>query len=248
MHYIESQLSLLDRTKVPHHVAIMMDGNRRWEKRNRFQNIKNIVMGEGHAAGAKVLTTTVEAALELGIKILTVFGFSTENWLRPQKEVDFLLTLFEDYLRENRQKMVNLGVRFSTIGDLTPFPKSLKDEVEATVAATQSQTKIDFVIAMNYGGRDDLKRAFKKMLTAANATCNFEIDEKMIASCLDTARYPDPDLLIRTSGEMRVSNFLLWQTAYSEFYVTDVLWPDFSPEELLKAVASYQTRNRRLGR
>lgn len=230
---------------VPRHVAIIPDGNRRWAKK---QSLKDLM--RGHWAGASNLTKIVEAASDMGIKVLTVYSFSTENWQRPKIETNTLFNIFERYLRENRPKMVSEGVRFHTIGDLSPFPDKLKKEIATSREQTANGTTLDLVLAMNYGARDEIKRA---MISMGRAVQKGELDprkicEKMIASHLDTHPFGDPDLLIRTSGELRVSNFLLWQLAYTEMYVTDVLWPDFTSRDLLDAVLDFQKRNRRLGK
>lgn len=226
---------------VPRHVAIIPDGNRRWAQAQPTFNLM-----KGHWAGASIVTPIVEAAADLGIKVITIYSFSTENWNRPPLEVETLMTIFETYLRENRQRMVEKGVRFGTIGDLTPFPQRVKDEIEITRNATAEGGRIDLVLAMNYGARDEMRRAIRRMVEAKLSS--EEITEETISSHLDTSRYGDPDLLIRTSGEQRISNFLLWQLAYTEVYVTDLLWPDFTPRDLLEAVLDFQKRKRRLGR
>lgn len=237
------------KNNIPRHVAIIMDGNRRWGRKNKLQGFKDFMSG-GHWAGASALLPVVEYAKELGIKTLTVWGLSTENLLRPADEVATLYQIYEAYLRDNRQKMVKEGVKFDTIGDLSPLPASVKVEMIKTLEATKECSGITLVVALNYGGRDDLRRACQKI---ADQCLAGKLDPKMISEetiqkNLDTASYADPDLLIRTSGEMRISNFLLWQLAYTELYITDVLWPDFKPEDLLKAVVHFQNRERRRGR
>lgn len=226
---------------VPRHVAIIPDGNRRWAQAQSTFNLM-----KGHWAGASIVTPIVEAAADLGIKVMTIYSFSTENWNRPSHEVETLMTIFETYLRENRQRMVEKGVRLGTIGDLTPFPQKVKDEIEKTRAATGGGERIDLVLAMNYGGRDEMRRAIRAIVEAKLS--HEEITEETISRYLDTSPYGDPDLLIRTSGEQRISNFLLWQLAYTEVYVTDLLWPDFTPRDLFDAVVDFQKRTRRLGR
>lgn len=240
--YTDEELAVIDRKTAPAHVAIIMDGNRRWQKQKRGR--------EGHRAGTENLLTIVQAAEELGIKTLTVFGFSTENWMRSRSEVALLLRLFQSYLSEYRQMMKERGIAFHVIGDITAFPDRLREEIVKTVEATRDGKKIQFVCALNYGGRDEIVRAMGSMITdyEKRKLKKEEITEEKVASYLDTAAFGDPVLLIRTSGEMRLSNFLLWQLAYTEIYVTEKLWPAFTPNELLKAVGAYQGRQRRYGR
>ncbi len=243
--YSNEELAIVQQHPVPKHIAIIPDGNRRWAKKQSAFNLM-----KGHWAGASILTTIVEAASDLGVEALTVYSFSTENWLRPKQEVQTLFSVFETFLRKNRSKMVGLGVRLGTIGNLAPFPDSLKEEIEKTREATADGKTIDLVLAMNYGARDEMRRALVSMVGAMERG-DLEkelITEEVIADYLDTARYIDPELLIRTSGEQRISNFLLWQLAYTEVYVTDVLWPDFTPRDLLDAVLDFQKRIRRLGK
>ena len=231
----------MQKETIPHHVAIIMDGNRRWAKK------KNPL--QGHWAGAEIVLDIVRAASDLGIKVLTLYGFSTENWSRSAVEVAALEEIIEVFLRDKREQMIEQGVRLHIIGDLMPFPESLKKEVARSLDATKESKTIDLVVGLNYGGRDDIRRAFDKMVDAIGEGTldKNKITESTIASFLDTAPFGDPDLLIRTSGEMRVSNFLLWQLAYTEIYVTQLLWPDFTPQELTQAVLSYQQRRRRIG-
>lgn len=229
--------------KVPHHVAIIMDGNRRWAKQ---QGLPSIV---GHWKGAETLTNIVRAAKKIGIKVLTVYAFSTENWGRSSEEIEALMDLFKAYLRDQREPMLLDGVRLSAIGDLTKMPADVVREFEISKTHTQDCKKIDLVLAFNYGGRDDIRRAVVAMMgdLQNGILAKEDVTEQMIGRYLDTARWPDPEILIRTSGEKRQSNFLLWQLSYSEFYHTDVLWPDFDEQELLKAVNEFQKRQRRLG-
>lgn len=243
--YTDEELFAVQRLPIPEHIAIIPDGNRRWAKKQSAFNLM-----KGHWAGASIVTTILEAASDLGVKVLTVYSFSTENWQRPEAEIQTLFTIFKTYLRENRAKMIEMGVRFGTIGNLDPFPKSVKEEIEKTRLATSRGTTIDLVLAMNYGARDEMRRALVSMVGAIErGDLNKEqITEEVINGYLDTAPYCDPELLIRTSGERRISNFLLWQLAYTEVYVTDVLWPDFTPRDLLEAVLDFQKRTRRLGR
>lgn len=241
--YISDESALLDLTKVPSHVAIIMDGNRRWAKRQGLPGVM------GHWKGAETLFKIVRAASDLGIKTLTVFSFSTENWRRSKDEVDALMHLFKVYLKKERQAMVDEGVRLGTIGDLSGLPSFVLKELELSKSCTQHCSKIDLVLAINYGGRDDIRRAFVAMMEDCEKgrLSKTEVSEKLISAYLDTAKWPDPELLIRTSGERRQSNFLLWQLCYSEFYHTDILWPDFNEHDLLQAVRQHQLRQRRLG-
>jgi undecaprenyl diphosphate synthase len=239
----------LKKEAIPRHVAIIMDGNRRWGKKNKFNGCKDILSG-GHWAGAEALLPIVRTSKDLGIEVLTVWGLSTENFSRPQSELDVLFHIYEVYLRKNRAEMVASGVKFKTIGQLNSLPKSVIKEIEITKEATKECHDITLVVALNYGGRDDLKRACQKIVDDClkKHLLKEEITEELISDYLDTAPYHDPDLLIRTSGEMRVSNFLLWQLAYSEIYITETLWPDFKPADLQQAVLHYQNRERRRGK
>lgn len=243
--YTNEELALVQQSLIPQHVAIIPDGNRRWAKRHSSFNPM-----KGHWAGASVVTKIVEAASDLGIKVLTIYTFSTENWQRPHLEVKTLLAIFEKFLRENRLKMVSLGVRFGTIGDTTPFPPEVKKEIKKTIEATHQCEGMDLVLAMNYGARDEMRRAMLSMMRDCEQRklSRDQITEETITKYLDTAAYGDPELLIRTSGERRISNFLLWQLAYTEVYVSEVLWPDFTPRDLLEAVYDFQKRTRRLGK
>lgn len=241
--FTQEQRSLLDQVNLPKHIAIIPDGNRRWAK------VANGSSNMGHRAGAHVLMDTVRAGRELGIKTITFFLFSTENWARSQEEIAALMWLLQEFLLEQCQEMKELGVRLRTIGDLSSFPPEVVEVVLATVEETSEGNDIDMVLALNYGGRDEIRRAVQRLChdVADNKITPEEITEKMIENHLDTACYCDPDLLIRTSGEMRISNFLLWKLSYTEFYMTDVLWPDFTPNDFFDAIVDFQKRQRRLG-
>ncbi len=241
--YSQEDLANLNPNKVPQHVAIIMDGNRRWAKRQGLPTMM------GHWKGAETLTKIVRAASELGIKVLTVFAFSTENRGRAKEEIDALMHLFRVYLQRQREPMIHEGVRLEAIGDLPRLPLAVQNELNLSRAKTAHCKKIDLVLALNYGGRDDIRRAIVAMMGdfERGALAKEQISEQLIGQYLDTARWPDPDLLIRTSGERRQSNFLLWPLSYSEFYYTDVLWPDFDQHELLRAVIEGQQRQRRIG-
>lgn len=242
--FSDEDLSLLDRSAIPNHVAIIMDGNRRWAKNHSLPLIM------GHWKGADVLTQITRAASQIGIRTLTVYSFSTENWSRSQEEIDGLMELFEVYLRGERDRMRQEGVCLQTIGDLSRLPSSVQSEIRLTKDATADSKKIDLVLAINYGGRDDIKRAVQRIVEEIEQgkLSKHQISESLINSYLDTALWQDPDLLIRTSGERRQSNFLLWQLSYSEFDYTNVLWPDFTPSDLLTSVCKWQSRAKRLGR
>ncbi len=237
--YSAEELFAIDFLHGPKHIAIIMDGNRRWAKD------RGLPSAMGHWEGAEILIEIVLAGLELGVKTLTVYAFSKENWGRPVGEVGYLMDLFQLYLIRQKERMVREGIHLDAIGDLEGLPQKVLDALNETKKATEHCNRINLVLALNYGGRDEIRRAVVKIVEEKIAPD--QITEKSIAKYLDTNRFGDPDLLIRTSGEMRLSNFLLWQISYAEIYSTEVLWPDFSSKELLKAVLSFQKRNRRLG-
>lgn len=237
--FSEEDLSRLDLSKTPGHIAIIMDGNRRWAK------AKGLPSAMGHWEGAEALTDVLRAAAELGVKTLTVYAFSTENWGRPKEEVEDLMNIFQLYLQRKKETMIRDGVRLDAIGDLTKLPENVTKELEETKKATQHCDRINLVLALNYGGRDEIRRAVQKIVEEKLEPD--QITEECISKHLDTGDYEEPDLLIRTSGEMRISNFLLWQISYAEFFCSEVLWPDFSPKELYRAILTFQSRNRRLG-
>lgn len=238
------QLARLDPARIPHHVAIIPDGNRRWAKK-RFASAQ-----EGHREGADTLMETVRAAKDLGVKIITFFAFSTENWMRPKEEVIALMALFTDYLLEQRKEMVQNGIKLETIGDASSLPFFLNKTIKDSKEATQHCDKIRLVLALNYGSRNELCRAFKAMLHDYDQQLitKDDVNEDTIARYLDTNKWRDPDLLIRTSGELRISNFLLWQLCYTEIHMAPVLWPDFNSHHLLAAILDYQERERRWGK
>lgn len=241
--FTPEQLALLDPTRIPKHIAIIPDGNRRWAKAQKDSAEK------GHHRGANTIIDTVKAALELGVKTLTFYCFSTENWTRSPKEIHFLMWLLEDFLNEHCAELQRLGVKFNTIGNLQVLPKEALMAVERTRDATAHCQNINMVAGINYGARDELCRTFQKIAAdAKNGKLKIEeITEGLISGYLDTAPWGDPDLFIRTSGEMRISNYLLWQLAYAEIYFTNVLWPDFKPANLFEAVTDFQNRERRWG-
>lgn len=227
----------------PNHVAIILDGNGRWAKKRLLPR------KAGHVAGSKTVEQICEDAYNLGINYLTVYAFSTENWKRPQDEVNALMKLLRQYLKDciKRSKKNNMCVR--VIGDITPLEEDMKQSIKELEEATKDNTGLHFQVALNYGSRDEMTRAMRTMTADVKEgkVKPEDISEEMFAGYLDTKGIPDPDLLIRTSGEERLSNFMLWQLAYTEFYFTDVLWPDFNKKELQKAIDYYNKRDRRFG-
>ena len=233
----------LKNMNIPKHVAIILDGNGRWAK------AKGLPRNYGHIEGAKVVEQTCEDAYNLGIEYLTVYAFSTENWNRPSDEVEALMKLLRNYMKNciSRSNKNNMKVR--VIGDKSRLDADLQTQIEALEEATKNNTGLKFTIAINYGGRDELVRAFKDTAwKIKNGEMNPEdITEDVINGAIDTKGLPDPDLLIRTCNELRISNFLLWQLAYTEFYFTPKAWPDFNKEELIAAIKAYNERNRKYG-
>ena len=228
---------------IPKHVAIILDGNGRWAK------AKGLPRKAGHVQGAKNIETVCEAAYNMGIQYLTVYAFSTENWNRPQDEVDSLMQLLRNYMKTCLKTAEKNDMKIRVIGDIDPLDDDIKRRIRELEEATVDNGGLNFTIALNYGSRDEIVRASRKMAEdCAEGRLDPEsIDETVFESYLDTHGIPDPDLMIRTSGEQRLSNYLLWQLAYSEFYFTDVPWPDFTKEELEKAVEEYNHRHRRFG-
>lgn len=229
--------------KIPQHVAIILDGNGRWAKS------KGMPRNYGHTVGAKNVETVCQAADELGIRYLTLYAFSTENWNRPQSEVDALMRLLESYLKNCIKTAEKNHMRVRVIGDKTRLGAAFQEKIAKLEEASASNTGLNLTIAINYGSRDEMIRAMRRMLEdykAGSITMDM-VDEKLFSGYLDTKDIPDPDLLIRTSGEQRLSNYLLWQLAYSEFYFTDVPWPDFHKKELELAIEAYNKRDRRYG-
>lgn len=233
----------LDPTRLPQHVAVIMDGNGRWAKRQGFPRIA------GHRQGARTLKNLVRCCKDWEIPALTAYAFSTENWRRPLEEVDFLLVLFERLLRQELAEMDREGVRISFIGDLSPLPSSLRREIDHAVLSTADNQSVHFSVAVNYGSRAEITQACRQVAEQVRQghLQPEDIDEKVIEQHLYTAGTPDPDLLIRSSGELRLSNYLLWQLAYTEFYFTDVFWPDFDRAVFHEALLQYQERDRRFG-
>lgn len=242
--FVEEDLKGLDLSGAPEHVAIIMDGNRRWARQ------KNLPGEYGHAKGAQSLRDIVKAAIELQVKTLTVYAFSTENWVRPAIEVQTLIKLYKEYLIEERDSMVRNGVRLHTIGDLSRFDDQLIELISHTKKATAGCSKLNLVIALNYGGRSEIIRSIKKIAAdiKQDKIAIEDISESLVSNYLDTSGFKDPELLIRSSGEFRLSNFLLWQLAYTEVYVSNEFWPSFTPHHFLSAIKTYLTRDRRRGR
>lgn len=227
--------------KIPTHVAIIMDGNGRWAKE------RGMPRTFGHSQGAKVVEQILEDADHLGVRYLTVYAFSTENWSRPAPEVKALMNLLRRYMKSSLVKCAKNNVRVRVIGDKSMLEKDLQDSIATLERETASNTGIGFQIAINYGGRDEIVRAVRQAARKGMLNDPDGIDEGLLSDCMDTAGIPDPDLLIRTCGEQRISNFLLWQLAYSEFYFTPKAWPDFDKDELIKAIEAYNHRERRYG-
>lgn len=234
----------LEGKNIPQHIAVILDGNGRWAKK------RGLPRAMGHKAGCEAVEQLVRDCAAIGVKYLTVYGFSTENWKRSEEEVGALMNLFRFYLKKLLGIAKEEGCRCLMIGDKSRFAPDIIKAIDTLVEETKDNTKMTFVIAINYGGRDELRRAAVRLLKQyeeAPFDPETELTESMIACCLDTAGTPDPDLLIRTSGELRISNFLLWQIAYSEIYVTDILWPDFDRTALEDAILAYNGRERRFG-
>ena len=230
--------------RLPVHVAIIMDGNGRWARREKLPRTR------GHVAGAESARVIVECCVEFGIPYLTLYAFSTENWDRPAGEVRFLMGQLRRFLVDRRREMVERGVRLKAIGRIAALPASVRKELARTERATQGCKALTLLLALNYGGRGEIVdacRALAAQVEAGRLSVG-EINEQRLGDCLYSAGVPDPDLLIRTGGEMRVSNFLLWQISYAELYVTDVLWPEFRQEQFLEALRQFAKRKRRFGR
>lgn len=228
--------------RVPNHIAIILDGNGRWAKK------RGMPRSYGHVKGCENLEDICEVAKELGVKYLTVYAFSTENWKRSKEEVDGLMKLFRNYLKKCIKISQKNNMRVKVIGDVSAFDPDIQESIAKLENFSKDFTELHFQIALNYGSRDEITRAVNRMLEDQKAgKLETPVEEETISNYLDTAGIPDPDLMIRTSGEQRLSNYLLWQLAYAEFYFTDVYWPDFNKEELLKAIEAYNNRNRRFG-
>lgn len=229
--------------KIPQHVAIILDGNGRWAKS------KGMPRNYGHVQGSKNVERICEEAYRMGIKYLTVYAFSTENWNRSKDEVEALMKLLRNYMKTCLKTAAKNDMKVRVLGDLTGLDDDIRKRILELQEATKNNGGLNFQIAINYGSRDEITRAVRKLAAdcVAGKLTPQQVDEKIIESYLDTHDIPDPDLLVRTSGEQRLSNYLLWQLAYTEFYFTDVLWPDFTKEELQKAIEQYNKRDRRFG-
>lgn len=230
--------------KIPQHIAIILDGNGRWAKKRLMPR------NYGHRQGCKNVESICEIAYKMGVKYLTVYAFSTENWSRPEDEVNTLMKILRNYMKDCISISEKNNMKIRIIGDKTRLDKDLQESIANLEEKSKDNTGLNFQVALNYGSRDEIVRGVKKL------ACDYkegkiqldQIDERLFSSYLDTTEVPDPDLLIRTSGEQRLSNYLLWQLAYTEFYFTDVLWPDFDKQELMKAIEYYNSRDRRFGK
>lgn len=239
-----SNIDNIDKTRIPQHVAIIMDGNGRWAKSC------NKLRLAGHQEGAKSVRNAIEISAQIGVKYLTVYAFSTENWNRPQNEVVGLMNLLVSAIDREFEEINKNGVKISVIGQIDKLPTSLQKKLNFAIENTRNNTVLNFVIALSYSGRWDIVNAAKSLAQdcKSNKINPDDIDDKLFEKYLATSGIPDPELLIRTSGEERISNFLLYQLAYSELYFTDVLWPDFSKEDFCAAIINYQKRERRFGK
>lgn len=233
----------IDQNNLPRHIAIIMDGNGRWAKQHALGRIR------GHKKGAQAVRTTVTACRELGISCLTLFAFSSENWGRPSDEINALMSLLEDYLDQEASTMQKQEIKLTTIGEIDRLHWPVQKKLLDVKKLTEHNDKMVLNLALSYGGRDEMIAAVKKMISdhACGKLKMDDINQDLVSRYLYTGGMPDPDLLIRTSGEYRISNFLLWQLAYTELYFTDVLWPDFKKDDLMRAIAVYQNRERRFG-
>ncbi len=240
----EKQKKLKESGEVPEHVAIIMDGNGRWAKRRG--NLRTY----GHKAGVDSVRDITEACAQIGVKYLTLYAFSTENWGRPRTEVNALLKLLANSLRKEARNLDKNNIRLATIGQIDRFPARCKRELEEAMELTRDNDRLHLCLALSYSGRWDILEAVKKLAQSVKEgeLEPEEIDDELLGSRLSTAEFPDPDLIIRTSGEYRISNFLLWQLAYSELYITETYWPDFRRNELYDAIRSFQERDRRFGK
>ena len=239
----EELVRSIDFDRLPRHIAVIMDGNGRWAQLRHKRRV------EGHRAGIHAVRDTVETSARIGLEVLTLYAFSIENWKRPQSEVSTLMSLLKRYLRSELHTLLENDIRFRVLGRMSELPDDVQEELQQAQERTEKNKGLSFNIALNYGGRaeitDAVRDLFVKLLHDGRDPSS--IDERSLAAHLYTAGQPDPDLLIRTSGELRISNFLLWQIAYAEIWVTDVLWPDFRRRHLLQAIGDYQKRERRYG-
>ncbi len=235
--------NVIDKNFLPKHIAMIMDGNGRWAEKRGLPRVA------GHRAGVKTVDRVMEDAVSLGIKVLTLYTFSTENWKRPKKEVSALMELLYKNLLNKRKKMIDNDVKLRLSGDISNFPDTVKNELNATLAATEQCSTMILNLALGYSGRGEIIKAAQSLArqSVQGDIKPEDIDEEIFSNYLSTRGLPDPDLIIRTSGEYRISNFLLWQSSYSELYFTDCFWPDFDRKELIKAILAYQSRDRRFG-
>lgn len=239
-----SKLENIDKNNVPNHIAIIMDGNGRWAKKQGMMRVF------GHENGTKSVKSTIETAAKLGVKYLTLYAFSTENWNRPKLEVDTLMSLLFKSLKKELKTLNENNIKLNVIGDIEQLPKDVKTELLRVIELTQNNTHMTVTLALSYGSRNEIVEMVKKISSSVkkNIILEADIDESIINKHLYTSNMPDVDLLIRTSGEHRISNFLLWQIAYAELYFTDILWPDFTEDHFCDAILSYQNRERRFGK
>ena len=234
----------IDPAKLPYHVAIIMDGNGRWAKKRLMNRVK------GHETGAETVRTVIATCRKFEIKILTLYAFSTENWSRPQKEVNALMKLLKKFIRSEKNELHDKNIKLNIIGQKERLPEDVQEEIDLVIEKTKNNNSMVLNLALSYGAREEITRAVRKIASEAKAEKLLleDINEETINRFLYTADMPDPDLLIRTSGEMRISNFLLWQIAYSELFITNTLWPDFTQAEFINILRDYQKRDRRFGK
>jgi undecaprenyl diphosphate synthase len=233
-------LKKIDRARLPRHVAVIMDGNGRWAHQRQMPRVA------GHRAGIEAVREIIEASAQLGLEVLTLYAFSVENWKRPQAEVRTLMSLLKSYMRKELDRLAAANIQFRVIGRINELSSSVQKELSRAMERTRANTGMILSVALNYGGRAELVDAFNRLVQQQNGKRE-AITEETIAQSLYTAGIPDPDLLIRTSGEMRISNFLLWQIAYAEIYITPTFWPDFRRKHLFEAILDFQKRDRRYG-
>ena len=246
--YAEKKIARPDKSKVPTHVAIIMDGNGRWAQKKLLNRVK------GHARGVETVRNIVESARDIGISYLTLYAFSTENWQRPKAEITALMRLLNRFLKSELNQMLENNIRLNTIGQIDRLPSNVRETLQKTMAKTRNNDGMTLTLALSYGARTEISQAMRAI---AQKACEGKIDPTalsdsqmadLISAHLYTRSIPDPDLLIRTSGEMRISNFLLWQIAYTELYITQTLWPDFNETEFMRILTQFQHRERRFGR
>jgi undecaprenyl diphosphate synthase len=240
----EDPASGIDPARLPRHIAVIMDGNGRWATRHRRPRIF------GHRAGVETVDRIVTFCRELGVAYLTLYSFSAENWGRPKDEVGALMGILKEYLKKELSRMIREGIRFNTIGDIAQLPDFAREAVEEAAERTRDEKGMTLTLALSYGSRQEIVAGVRKIAAriASGELSPDAVDETLLSASLDTAAMPDPDLMIRTSGEQRISNFLLWQSAYSELWFTDKLWPEFTEADMAEAIRSYQRRERRFGK